>query len=138
MKKGEGCQPSPFFIVPARQAWRARSGVPLAYEQRRHDTHDADADHIVGRGQRIILEHQRDDHRRQSAEDRVRDVVREGQPGEPHLRWKRVHQHVRYGANRADEEAGQGVQRQQQVGTCLLYTSPSPRDQRGSRMPSSA
>ena len=25
-----------------------------------------------------------------------------------------------------------------QVGTCLLYTSPSPRDQRGSRMPSSA
>ena len=25
-----------------------------------------------------------------------------------------------------------------QPGTCLLYTSPSPRDQRGSRMPSSA
>ena len=25
-----------------------------------------------------------------------------------------------------------------QDGTCLLYTSPSPRDQRGSRMPSSA
>ena len=25
-----------------------------------------------------------------------------------------------------------------QGGTCLLYTSPSPRDQRGSRMPSSA
>ena len=24
------------------------------------------------------------------------------------------------------------------MGTCLLYTSPSPRDQRGSRMPSSA
>ena len=24
------------------------------------------------------------------------------------------------------------------VGSCLLYTSPSPRDQRGSRMPSSA
>ena len=24
------------------------------------------------------------------------------------------------------------------TGTCLLYTSPSPRDQRGSRMPSSA
>ena len=24
------------------------------------------------------------------------------------------------------------------LGTCLLYTSPSPRDQRGSRMPSSA
>ena len=27
---------------------------------------------------------------------------------------------------------------QQTVNTCLLYTSPSPRDQRGSRMPSSA
>ena len=27
---------------------------------------------------------------------------------------------------------------QQQLSTCLLYTSPSPRDQRGSRMPSSA
>ena len=26
----------------------------------------------------------------------------------------------------------------QSLGTCLLYTSPSPRDQRGSRMPSSA
>ena len=26
----------------------------------------------------------------------------------------------------------------QQLKTCLLYTSPSPRDQRGSRMPSSA
>ena len=25
-----------------------------------------------------------------------------------------------------------------QFGTCLLYTSPSPRDQRGARMPSSA
>ena len=25
-----------------------------------------------------------------------------------------------------------------QIGRCLLYTSPSPRDQRGSRMPSSA
>ena len=25
-----------------------------------------------------------------------------------------------------------------QLGSCLLYTSPSPRDQRGSRMPSSA
>ena len=25
-----------------------------------------------------------------------------------------------------------------ELGTCLLYTSPSPRDQRGSRMPSSA
>ena len=30
------------------------------------------------------------------------------------------------------------VKARQQSGTCLLYTSPSPRDQRGSRMPSSA
>ena len=33
-----------------------------------------------------------------------------------------------------DFPAGQGAR----SGTCLLYTSPSPRDQRGSRMPSSA
>ena len=32
----------------------------------------------------------------------------------------------------------QGVVPEQLAGTCLLYTSPSPRDQRGSRMPSSA
>ena len=31
------------------------------------------------------------------------------------------------------KQAGYGV-----IHTCLLYTSPSPRDQRGSRMPSSA
>ena len=43
----------------------------------------------------------------------------------------------------ADHEAG--IQHQDQkhhneeiLETCLLYTSPSPRDQRGSRMPSSA
>ena len=36
-------------------------------------------------------------------------------------------------------ENSQSQQRLQRfVGTCLLYTSPSPRDQRGSRMPSSA
>ena len=31
-----------------------------------------------------------------------------------------------------------GMVRAAQKGDCLLYTSPSPRDQRGSRMPSSA
>ena len=31
-----------------------------------------------------------------------------------------------------------GYQQVKVEGTCLLYTSPSPRDQRGSRMPSSA
>ena len=35
--------------------------------------------------------------------------------------------------DRSGEGAGYG-----NLGTCLLYTSPSPRDQRGSRMPSSA
>ena len=34
--------------------------------------------------------------------------------------------------------AGHDMIGQAQTGTCLLYTSPSPRDQRGSRMPSSA
>ena len=38
--------------------------------------------------------------------------------------------------------AGQGIEKPQDPRTlfvvCLLYTSPSPRDQRGSRMPSSA
>ena len=34
---------------------------------------------------------------------------------------------------------GTGIQLQiRKIGICLLYTSPSPRDQRGSRMPSSA
>ena len=32
----------------------------------------------------------------------------------------------------------QTLSEQQWIETCLLYTSPSPRDQRGSRMPSSA
>ena len=35
----------------------------------------------------------------------------------------------------ADEPASYGSA---DIGPCLLYTSPSPRDQRGSRMPSSA
>ena len=34
----------------------------------------------------------------------------------------------------APEEKARGIT----ISTCLLYTSPSPRDQRGSRMPSSA
>ena len=33
---------------------------------------------------------------------------------------------------------GHNISDQQVIVTCLLYTSPSPRDQRGSRMPSSA
>ena len=40
--------------------------------------------------------------------------------------------------NRKILEAQSGEWAMQPVQTCLLYTSPSPRDQRGSRMPSSA
>ena len=36
-----------------------------------------------------------------------------------------------------DDEAAFAIECKR-LGTCLLYTSPSPRDQRGSRMPSSA
>ena len=36
-----------------------------------------------------------------------------------------------------DEEGGKAMRLERQQ-SCLLYTSPSPRDQRGSRMPSSA
>ena len=36
------------------------------------------------------------------------------------------------------EGVGTGTQFLMLAGACLLYTSPSPRDQRGSRMPSSA
>ena len=36
------------------------------------------------------------------------------------------------------EDAERNVPRSMWTATCLLYTSPSPRDQRGSRMPSSA
>ena len=39
---------------------------------------------------------------------------------------------TRAGAREEGDYSGQGVN------ICLLYTSPSPRDQRGSRMPSSA
>ena len=36
------------------------------------------------------------------------------------------------------EKARELIRIYEETGTCLLYTSPSPRDQRGSRMPSSA
>ena len=35
-------------------------------------------------------------------------------------------------------ESAHNMQREYRIISCLLYTSPSPRDQRGSRMPSSA
>jgi len=42
------------------------------------------------------------------------------------LGWPDAKRHLEYQSDEAEE------------GRCLLYTSPSPRDQRGSRMPSSA
>ena len=42
-------------------------------------------------------------------------------------------------AARLDDDGRRDLDRiEYALGTCLLYTSPSPRDQRGSRMPSSA
>ena len=37
-----------------------------------------------------------------------------------------------------DIAINKAIQKYRQLSSCLLYTSPSPRDQRGSRMPSSA
>ena len=46
---------------------------------------------------------------------------------------------IRYMTVKVDElEAGQSVMMRKQDRPCLLYTSPSPRDKRQSRMPSSA
>ena len=39
---------------------------------------------------------------------------------------------------KTEEEPEKDVRKKRYTMTCLLYTSPSPRDQRGSRMPSSA
>ena len=46
--------------------------------------------------------------------------------------------HMGHGFNNAIMDALIRFRRMQGRNTCLLYTSPSPRDQRGSRMPSSA
>ena len=41
-------------------------------------------------------------------------------------------------SKRKEEKNGVKIHRMPLIPRCLLYTSPSPRDQRGSRMPSSA
>ena len=58
---------------------------------------------------------------------------------------RRAHRHVQWGKLGPDQIGGEMVARaactsrpEGSPWTCLLYTSPSPRDQRGSRMPSSA
>ena len=59
-----------------------------------------------------------------------KDIAENRQFKNPHDMWI-DHDHYKWRAMRAA-----GVD--EQLITCLLYTSPSPRDQRGSRMPSSA
>ena len=55
-------------------------------------------------------------------------LAQEGDPGEP----------VNFLLVGVDSSEGLDPDDPVRVGRCLLYTSPSPRDQRGSRMPSSA
>ena len=63
------------------------------------------------------------------ADANARGVVVVGVPY-PNVKDKRVELKRQYN--------NEGVSRGLLSGDCLLYTSPSPRDQRGSRMPSSA
>ena len=49
-----------------------------------------------------------------------------------------VQKEVSSGGNISATQANLMAQLTDALGDCLLYTSPSPRDQRGSRMPSSA
>ena len=72
-------------------------------------------------------------------------VVRGGGIGAVFLRWETWCQRLGCEVGVADRETGavvgpgSGAERlNMEVHGCLLYTSPSPRDQRGSRMPSSA
>ena len=62
---------------------------------------------------------------------------------EPEILWQRISSDPASKSNRPDLTDLDGFAEvkkvlQQRAATCLLYTSPSPRDQRGSRMPSSA
>ena len=53
--------------------------------------------------------------------------------------WSQEPAYVTHSNNEVVESDVVGVATAQMlISTCLLYTSPSPRDQRGSRMPSSA
>ena len=61
--------------------------------------------------------------------------LRDEQPAEPKRKKKTK---VKRKRARASSVVGMQRQNSNELSTCLLYTSPSPRDQRGSRMPSSA
>ena len=60
------------------------------------------------------------------------------QAARPQQRAEQRPQQTGQGHYQQSGQQGQQQNRPQQQGACLLYTSPSPRDQRGSRMPSSA
>ena len=77
--------------------------------------------------QLLALRERRAERRRRAVAEPVRRELEPGEPGA--LRPERRRQ--RDAARVADAVAAQPE-------PCLLYTSPSPRDQRGSRMPSSA
>ena len=68
------------------------------------------------------------------------DLIFQPIPGEnpagESLRYSGIYDEMRE-ARRADENLAQGAW-QTELKVCLLYTSPSPRDISGSRMPSSA
>ena len=54
-------------------------------------------------------------------------------PKDPEMTALYLERYLNYGLTRKELQSGNPI-----IGICLLYTSPSPRDQRGSRMPSSA
>ena len=54
-------------------------------------------------------------------------------PANPDMTALYLERYLNFGLTREELQSGKPV-----IGICLLYTSPSPRDQRGSRMPSSA
>ena len=54
------------------------------------------------------------------------------------LTWNRKESELLPGKFSSEHEVSYNENFKVTADTCLLYTSPSPRDQRGSRMPSSA
>ena len=86
---------------------------------------DADVQVVAERGAERGREAVLAERRRQSVDEEASQVRRGRRPARPL-------------PDDDAEDAQRGVRRRARAGLCLLYTSPSPRDQRGSRMPSSA
>ena len=78
---------------------------------------------------KIIVQHPRMNFERQYPEESpLIGAIRKGNPKIVEILLK----------SGADPEETDGTSTAEPLDACLLYTSPSPRDQRGSRMPSSA